>query len=121
MLPLPPPKHRALAEIPASRVSDIQHFKIRAFVRNLGSNSSMRRMSITPRPRMTARGRYMAPYDLPDEVEEVHSLTVISFSNGSVTAENRLPHGLAVHVHRQAARAPASGKNEMPQAGSAPK
>ena len=40
--------------------------------------------------------------------------TCIESCNGTVTAENRLPHGLAVHVHLQAAPPPAatSEKNE---------
>ena len=47
--------------------------------------------------------------------------TCIESCNGIVTAENRLPHGLAVHIHLQAARMPAAGseKNEMTHTGAA--
>ncbi len=48
----------------------------------IGISSPMRRLSITPQPGMKARVHYVAPYDLPDELEEGDEITVMNFSTG---------------------------------------
>jgi len=53
-----------------------------AFVKNSGSHSSMRCMSITPRPGMKAKVHHVTSYGLPNGLEEGDELTVIDFSNG---------------------------------------